>query len=152
RTFLELERHAGRLPWSEFITPGRAVQLRVSCHKSRLYHERAVAERVLRAIERVAGPLAATTGDGTAAPGPRTEEDDGARAQLVVVRFHYDRCTISIDSSGALLHRRGYRQELARAPLRETLAAALLLASGWPGDAPLVDPFCGSGTIPIEAV
>lgn len=151
RTFPELERYAGRLPWAEFIAPGRAVQLRVSSHKSRLYHERAIAERVHGAIEKVVGALGASATGRIAPPGTREEDDDGEAAQLVVVRFHYDRCTISVDSSGALLHRRGYRQELARAPLRETLAAALIVVSGWPGDAPLVDPFCGSGTIPIEA-
>jgi putative N6-adenine-specific DNA methylase len=151
RTFPELERYAARLPWTEFIAPGRTVQLRVSCHKSRLYHEKAVAERVRGAIEKAVGPLDTAPGGRVAAPGTRDEEDDGEDAQLIVVRFHYDRCTISVDSSGALLHRRGYRQELARAPLRETIAAALLLCSRWPGDAPLVDPFCGSGTIPIEA-
>jgi putative N6-adenine-specific DNA methylase len=57
---------------------------------------------------------------------------------------------VSADSSGALLHFRGYRQELAKAPLRETLAAAVLLGAGWTGDTPLTDPMCGSGTIPIE--
>ncbi len=62
-----------------------------------------------------------------------------------------DRCTLSADSSGALLHRRGYRLDTAKAPLRETLAAAMLLAVGWAGSQPLLDPFCGSGTIPIEA-
>jgi putative N6-adenine-specific DNA methylase len=62
-----------------------------------------------------------------------------------------DVCTVSADSSGALLHFRGYRQELAKAPLRETLAAAVLLGAGWSGDTPLADPMCGSGTIPIEA-
>ena len=56
-----------------------------------------------------------------------------------------------MDSSGALLHRRGYRQDAAKAPLRETLASALLLACEWDGAVPLVDPMCGSGTIPIEA-
>jgi putative N6-adenine-specific DNA methylase len=55
-----------------------------------------------------------------------------------------------VDSSGALLHRRGYRLQTAKAPMRETLAAALLAASGWPGDAPLLDPMCGAGTIAIE--
>src|SRR5206468_6944112 len=69
---------------------------------------------------------------------------------LFVVRFFRDRCLISVDSSGELLHRRGYRMATAKAPLRETLAAALLAASGWDGIAPLVDPLCGSGTIPIE--
>lgn len=78
------------------------------------------------------------------------EHDEGAGAQLVVVRFFRDECTISIDSSGALLHRRGYRQATAKAPLRETLAAAMLLGAGWSGDTPLVDPLCGAGTIPIE--
>lgn len=52
---------------------------------------------------------------------------------------------------GDLLHRRGYRREIAKAPLRETIAAAMVLASGWKGDEPLLDPMCGSGTIPIEA-
>jgi len=56
-----------------------------------------------------------------------------------------------MDSSGELLHRRGYRQAVAKAPLRETLAAAMLLASGWDKKSPLIDPFCGSGTIAIEA-
>jgi putative N6-adenine-specific DNA methylase len=67
------------------------------------------------------------------------------------VRFDHDRCTISADSSGALLHRRGWRQAIAKAPLRETLAAAMLAACDWNGEVPLVDPFCGSGTIGIEA-
>jgi 23S rRNA G2445 N2-methylase RlmL len=59
--------------------------------------------------------------------------------------------TISVDSSGEHLHRRGYRFASAKAPLRETLAAGMLLASGWDRRSPLLDPFCGSGTIPIEA-
>lgn len=81
----------------------------------------------------------------------KDEVDEGAGAQLVIVRLFRDECTISIDSSGALLHRRGYRQATAKAPLRETLAAAMLLGAEWTGDTPLVDPLCGAGTIPIEA-
>jgi len=67
------------------------------------------------------------------------------------VRLENDYCSISVDSSGALLHRRGYRLATAKAPLRETLAAGMLLVSGWDTASPLLDPFCGSGTIPIEA-
>jgi putative N6-adenine-specific DNA methylase len=67
------------------------------------------------------------------------------------VRVVRDRFSISADASGELLHRRGYRLETAKAPLRETLAAAMLLGCEWNGRTPLVDPFCGSGTIPIEA-
>jgi putative N6-adenine-specific DNA methylase len=86
----------------------------------------------------------------------RSEEEDATDvsqedAQLFVVRLLRDECTVSADASGALLHRRGYRQATAKAPLRETIAAALIAASGWDGVAPLVDPLCGSGTIPIEA-
>jgi putative N6-adenine-specific DNA methylase len=69
----------------------------------------------------------------------------------VVIRLADDKCTVSVDSSGTLLHKRGYRQAVAKAPLRETLAAAILMASGWDQSSPLLDPFCGSGTIPIEA-
>ena len=77
---------------------------------------------------------------------------DPEREQLFIVRFFRDECTISADSSGDLLHRRGWRLESGKAPMRETLGAAMLLASGWAdANAPLVDPFCGSGTIPIEA-
>ncbi|MEP6779739.1 MAG: hypothetical protein ABJC26_07600, partial [Gemmatimonadaceae bacterium] len=71
--------------------------------------------------------------------------------QLIIVRFDHDECTISADSSGALLHRRGWRQAVAKAPLRETLAAVLITASEWDRTSALVDPFCGSGTIGIEA-
>lgn len=145
RTFFELERHAGKVPWEQWVGPGRAVRLRVTSRKSKLYHEGAVAQRVLEAIERRAGPLQGVE----AAKGEETEEE-GADAQLFVVRFLRDRCTVSVDASGELLHRRGYRREVAKAPLRETLAAAMLLASGWQGSAPLLDPLCGSGTIAIE--
>jgi putative N6-adenine-specific DNA methylase len=70
---------------------------------------------------------------------------------LVLVRLVNDEVTISIDASGELLYRRGWRQETAKAPLRETLASALLAASGWEPSRPLHDPFCGAGTIIIEA-
>jgi putative N6-adenine-specific DNA methylase len=85
------------------------------------------------------------TGDGY------DEEGDNSAGPLFVVRMFRDVCTISADSSGELLHRRGYREALAGAPLRETIAAAMLRASGWTPDLPLIDPLCGSGTIAIEA-
>lgn len=140
--FAELRRKAGHLPWEACLKPGRPVALRVTCRKSRLYHSDAVAERVLGAI-----------GDrlGQAPPAADFDEEGIDQAQLVVVRLFRDRCTISMDSSGEALHRRGYRLATAKAPLRETLAAGILLAAGWDGTQPLIDPFCGSGTIPIEA-
>ena len=62
-----------------------------------------------------------------------------------------DRCTLSLDSSGESLHRRGYRQESVEAPLNEVLAAGMILMTGWKGDTDFIDPMCGSGTLLIEA-
>ena len=149
RTFAELERRARGVPWDRLLGAGDHYRLRVSSAKSKLYHEGAVAERLHGVIEAKTGAREATrveAGEGEADP-----ESLAADAQLFVVRFFRDECTVSADTSGAPLYMRGYRQELARAPLRETLAAAMLLAARWPMDEMLMDPFCGSGTIPIEA-
>lgn len=132
--FHELERHAARLPWREFVTSGSPIAFRVTSRKSRLYHQDAVAQRLL-----------AVAGGAT----PATSEQDAA--QEFIVRLFRDECIVSADASGELLHRRGYRFATAKAPLRETLAAAMLVGTGWDGLAPLIDPMCGSGTIPIEA-
>jgi putative N6-adenine-specific DNA methylase len=86
----------------------------------------------------------------TIADRDQDEEKSDNDAQLFIVRIADDICTVSADSSGDLLHRRGYRQAIAKAPLRETLAAAILIGSEWDMTSPLVDPMCGSGTIAIE--
>ena len=137
--FSELRKKASRLEWERYLKPGQSVSIKVTCHKSKLYHSDAVAERVLGAIE-----------DSLHVPVKIAKENEPS--QLILVRLTNNLCTISIDSSGDLLHRRGYRQAVAKAPLRETLAAGLIISSGWTPEYPLIDPFCGSGTIPIEAV
>jgi putative N6-adenine-specific DNA methylase len=145
KTFFELERSARKIEWERFVADGSGVRFRVTCRKSKLYHSGAVAQRFAEAVaHRVSSATvgAAVRDDEEEAPSP---------GQLFVVRFLHDVCTVSADSSGELLHRRGYRQALAKAPLRETLAAAMLLGAGWNGAVPLADPMCGSGTIPIEA-
>ena len=70
---------------------------------------------------------------------------------LLNIHIAETKCTLSLDSSGESLHRRGYRQEAVEAPLNEVLAAGMILMSGWRGECDLIDPMCGSGTIPIEA-
>ena len=70
---------------------------------------------------------------------------------LLNIHIAEDRCTLSLYSSGESLHRRGYRQEAVEAPLNEVLAAGMILMTGWKGECDLIDPMCGSGTIPIEA-
>lgn len=156
-SFAELEREARRIAWARVIPAGSAVHFRVTCRKSRLYHSDAVAQRVGDAIVRA---LPGTRVEGASGRGAEDDDEesgterDGARGagrQLIVVRMFHDECTVSADSSGELLHRRGWRQAATKAPMRETIAAALLAASEWDGVAPLVDPLCGSGTIPIEA-
>jgi putative N6-adenine-specific DNA methylase len=156
RTFWELERRARRLPWSRFVAPGTPVGFRVTSRKSRLFHTDAIAERLTEAAASISGAGAARPGPGGGVGGGTPDdddgyEDDGAPEQLFVIRLVRDVCTVSADTTGALLHRRGYRQAVAKAPLRETIAAAMLLGTGWPGTVPLLDPLCGSGTIPIEA-
>ena len=151
QTFYELERRTKKLPWADFLPTHGRVQIRVTCRKSRLYHSDAVADRVLAAIARSAPAGIEVRSAGSDEASGENEDEGKNPAQLFVVRIVDDQCEISADSSGELLHRRGYRQEVAKAPLRETLAAAMLLASGWNEKEPLVDPMCGSGTIPIEA-
>lgn len=148
RALGELERRARALPWDRFLTPGCSVKIRVTAHKSRLYHTAAIADRIASAIaERVSGASTpASTADGDA-----DGDAPGDSHALVIVRVTHDTCLVSADSSGDLLHRRGYRLRTAKAPMRETLAAAMLLAGQWDAQSALVDPFCGSGTIPIEA-
>lgn len=152
-TFYELERRAKKLPWADFLPGNGPVEVRVTCRKSKLYHSDAVAERVLSVIAQVA-PSGTEMNIGNL-PDEEHEEyqEKGSPRQLFIVRIVNDQCEISADSSGELLHRRGYRKEVAKAPLRETLAAAMVLASGWNGrrGEPLLDPLCGSGTIAIEA-
>lgn len=130
-SFAALEQLSATLPWADVLPPGAPVRFRVTSLNSRLYHEDGIAQRIARGAK---APLA-----------------DDADAQLFVVRIVKDMVTISADTSGELLHRRGYRLATAKAPMRETLAAALIAASGWDGTTALVDPFCGSGTIPVEA-
>ena len=168
-TFYELERRAKKLPWTDFLPASGPVRLRVTCRKSKLYHSDAVAERVLAAIsESASRPIQFGSGSINDERGYAEHAEDAEDAeefagtvsesrigdessQLFVVRILHDEVEISADSSGELLHRRGYRKEVAKAPLRETLAAAMILASGWRKGEPLLDPMCGSGTIPIEA-
>ncbi len=137
--FKEVVEKVARRPWELYIDPVKPLQLRCTCRKSRLYHSGAVAERVRAGIEKRLGTQLQDAKEGV--------QD----AQMVIVRVARNVCTVSIDSSGRHLHKRGYRKQAGPAPLRENLAAALLFISGWDEESPLMDPFCGSGTIPIEA-
>jgi len=142
--FAQLERQARAISWNVWQPANRGARFRVTCRKSRLYHSDAVAERIAGAVaEQVPGVQTAEAA--------RDDDDDAGDAQLFVVRMSHDVCTISVDAAGAPLYMRGYRQEVAKAPLRETLAAAMLIGAGWNRTTAVCDVFCGSGTIVIEA-
>lgn len=139
----ELEKLAGKLDVAQYIRADAPLAVRATCRKSRIYHSGAAEERVHRALAKKLG----------AAPAPargNLDEDDEP-PQTVLVRFEHDICTVSLDTSGAHLHKRGYRLETVKAPLRETLAAAMLADAGYSEDMAFADPMCGSGTFAIEA-
>ncbi|MGH1493407.1 MAG: THUMP domain-containing class I SAM-dependent RNA methyltransferase [Acidimicrobiales bacterium] len=128
--FFHLQDHASRIDWSQWVGPGLAPRFRISSNDSKLYHTKAIAQR----LHQVSLP-------------PSIGEPE----QLFVVRIDRNNVTISADSSGQALHKRPWRTELGEAPLRTTMAAAMLMVTKWDPTSGLVDPFCGSGTIGIEA-
>ena len=130
----QLDKRASKLPWADWLRPDVPFRVEATCRASRIYHNRAAAQRVERAIS---GSLGAPV---------------AADAPVVVkVRIEDDLCTISADTSGDSLHKRGLKQQVGKAPMRETLAALFLRACGYDGTEPVYDPMCGSGTFPIEA-
>jgi len=139
--FRKLEKHLTAVPWELFLLPGTPTHIRVTSRHSRLYHKDAVAGRVQASI---AFRFAQNEFSGEATP-------ELTVTQQIFVRLSDNRVTLSIDSSGDLLHKRGIKPCAAKAPIRETLAAAALILSGYTGTEPLVDPMCGSGTFAIEA-
>jgi putative N6-adenine-specific DNA methylase len=135
RDFPDLYHRAHRLPWGRFIKPETSIAFRVTCHTSRLNHTVRIAETLESAANQALG---------------RSTNPVGKNPQMVMVRVVDDKVTISIDSSGELLHRRGYRQSVTAAPLRETLAAGILMLLGWKETSSLTDPMCGSGSFLLE--
>ncbi len=132
----QLASRSKAIPWEHVLHAKDRVFVKAACQSSAIYHDKAASERVLEAVcIRTGGSPASVAEDATA---------------TVFLRIEHDLCTLSVDATG-LMHQRGYRQETAKAPLRETWAAAVLLLSGWDGTRPLLDPMCGSGTFPIEA-
>ena len=132
-SFAELEQALEKLNWHAWLPDATHVSIRVTCHRSRLYHSDAVAERVARCLIRRGCHVG----------------DEGATQRLYVL-FDRDRATLSLDAAGYRLYQRGQRTHVAIASLRETLAAALVSCVP-ESTTTLVDPFCGAGTLLIEA-
>ncbi len=130
-----LDARARQVPWASVLRPDLPFRVEASCSASRIWHSGAAAERIATAIQATIGA-------------PHAPED---AAVTVMARIEHDLCTISLDTSGEPLHRRGWKQAVNPAPLRETLASLFLLQCGFDGTEPMLDPMCGSGTLVIEA-
>lgn len=130
----QLDKRARKFPWADVLRPDTALRVEVASHRSKIYHERAAAERIGRAISEGLGVK-------IAADAPVT----------LKVRIDDDLVVMSIDSSGESLHKRGHKLAMGKAPMRETLAALFLRQMGFDGTQTLVDPMCGSGTFVLEA-
>lgn len=130
----QLDKLARRVPWGDVLRPDVPVRVEASTKRSKIYHTGAVIQRIETAIfEELGAPIAAD-------------------AEVCVrARLENNLCTLSIDTSGELLHRRGHKEAVAKAPMRETLASLFLRQCGYDGTEPLVDPMCGSGTFVLEA-
>lgn len=127
--------------WSSIMDENRSFSVDAVVFSNEFRHSQYVAYRVKDAI---VDYFREKTGN---RPNVKISNPD----LYVNIHIAEESCTLSLDSSGESLHRRGYRQEAVEAPLNEVLAAGMLLMTGWNGECDLIDPMCGSGTIPIEA-
>lgn len=140
-TFEELFSQTKALPWEQYLDANSIFPVAGRSHKSTLFSvpdcqaivKKAIVERLKEAYQ-LGGWI----------------DENGARSRIEVILLK-DEAMLLLDTSGDALHKRGYRAEQGAAPLKETMAAALILLSNWKGEVPLIDPVCGSGTLAIEA-
>ncbi len=130
----QLDKRARKFDWANVLRADVPVRVDVTSRKSKVYHEKAAKQRIENAIKD-------TIGAPISAEAPVT----------LMTRIEDNFLTFSIDTSGDLLHKRGFKEKVNKAPMRETLAALLLRAAGYDGSEPVLDPMCGSGTFLIEA-
>ena len=140
-TFDELFEGIKALPWENYIpSDGKFWVAKASSVKSKLFSPSDIQSIVKKAIvERLKGVYSLQWFPETGAEYP------------IRISFMKDEAVVCLDTTGLSLHKRGYRTMVSKAPIKETLAAALLMLTPWHKDRILVDPFCGSGTFPIEA-
>ena len=130
-----------KINWEEYLDADKTFAVDAVVFSEEFRHSKFVAYKVKDAIVDYFKDLNGKR------PSVRINKPD----VLLNIHIAQNKCTLSLDSSGESLHRRGYRQEAVEAPLNEVLAAGMILMTGWHGQCDLIDPMCGSGTIPIEA-
>ncbi len=137
--FRTLEKKLSDFPWELFLTQDSNPQINITSRHSRLYHKNAIADRFTSGIIKYFSRTH-----------PIVDLTQPASPQTIFVRAVNDHFTLSIDSSGDLLYKRGIKKHGGKAPIRETTAAAALKLAGYTGKEPLIDPMCGSGTFSLE--
>lgn len=137
----ELYQAVQTIDWAQFMTPDHTLAVDCNVRDSKITHSLFAALRTKDAI----------CDQFIARCGRRPSVDTETPMVGLNLHIYRDHCVLSLDSSGASLHKRGYRPILTKAPLNEALAAALIHYSAWKPETPLIDPMCGSGSIPIEA-
>ena len=137
----ELYAGASKLPWPDLIARGQTLAVNATGRAEGLTNTHFVEQRLKDAAVDVLREK----------KGFRPDVDPRSPDVLIVAHLYGGQCSVSLDLSGELLSNRGYRVRTVEAPLREALAAAVVLYSGWDGTTPLHDPVCGSGTLAIEA-
>jgi putative N6-adenine-specific DNA methylase len=137
--FIRLSKKAAEIPWELYMRPDAAPMIRVSTRHCRLYHRDAVAAIF---TESVRNRLLKFAGD--------AQLPDPGMQQRLFIRGEDDSFRVSMDSSGDLLYKRGVKMLAGKAPVRETLAVAILMLAGYSGNETLVNPMCGSGTFAVE--
>ncbi|MBF0233369.1 MAG: hypothetical protein HQK65_10085 [Desulfamplus sp.] len=148
--FRVFEKKLGEIEWELYLRPEISVKYEVSTISSRLYHSDAIAQRAQKIVE-AHFQHQDSNSLGFNANQEMAEDKDIHGVSTVMIRGEDDLFEISIDSSGELLHKRGLKEYVGAAPIRETLAFAILSAMGYTGDLPLIDGMCGSGTFALEA-
>ncbi len=136
-----LYKTARALPWTEFLSLDTTFAIAANVSNSRLRHSQYAALKLKDAI----------VDQFREECGERPNVEPQSPDVWINLYIHNNKATISLDTSGGSLHRRGYRQALVEAPMQETVAAAIVQFSGWNGERPLYDPMCGSGTLLAEA-
>lgn len=130
-----------RTDWSQYLTPDQTLAVTATGKTEALNHTHFTSLQVKNAI----------VSQQTKMFGERSDVDTHHPDLRINVHLRHDRATLSLDSSGDSLHRRGYRPAVGSAPLKESLASALIQMSGWQPEQAFFDPLCGSGTLPLEA-
>ncbi len=137
--FHDLHDKIYNLNWELYLKKNTVLSVSVKCHKSKLYHSDRVAQEVSKAVQKKLHNV-------------ESIDDSSENSQTIFIRFDDDICTVSLDIAGEPLYKRGWKPLINDAPIRENIAAGILIAADLKTHENIIDPMCGSGTFLLEAL